>query len=82
MSLSDAAHLEQVRLARDAVIAGLADGSRVVTYTIHGREVTREPTNDLLKALREEVEYYERRINRQARNPFRLASLSRPVGKG
>lgn len=80
MALTDAAYLEQVKLARDVVMAGIVDGSRVVTYSIRGREVTREPTNDLLKALREEIEFYERRASRSSKSPWKLAALHRPGG--
>ena len=59
MSLSDAGCLEQLKLARDAIVAAIISGARVVNYRVGDLSVTKEPSQDLLEGLDKLIRYYE-----------------------
>lgn len=82
MANSDSVTLSELKSARDAVITGIADGSRVVEYTIRGRQVKREPSGELLTQLEDLIDRYELKSSRATTSPFRYASLQRPRGIG
>lgn len=82
MANSDAVTLDELKTARDAIITGIADGSRVVEYTIRGRQVKREPSGELLTQIEDLIDRYAIKSERSTRSPFRYASLQRPRGVG
>ncbi len=63
MSNTDAQVLEQLKLARDAVLAVLVSGGGVVQYSIGDRSIRREATREGLQAIEELIRYYERKVN-------------------
>lgn len=80
MANSDAAHLEALKTARDAIVAGIAAGRLTVDYMIRGRRHTVEASTEALKRLEDSIAIYERKDSRSTRKTFRLASLQRPRG--
>lgn len=78
MALSDADHLEALKTARDAIVAGIAAGRLTVMYMIRGRQHQVEASTDALKRLEESIQIYERKAARSNRSTFRLARLQRP----
>lgn len=82
MARTDAAHLEALKIARDAVVDGLASGESTVSYTIRGRTHMVEPSSKLLKSLEESIDLYEQKVDRAATSPFRLAKLNRASRTG
>ena len=78
MARSEADHLEQLRLTRDAIIDGLTTGQSVVRYMIRGREKQVVPSNELLETIEEQIEKYEDKVTRSSRGMLRVAQLRRP----
>ena len=63
MSDSDATVMENLRLARDYVLARITAGSDVVSYSIGGRSVTRRSAHEDLTEFENLIERYEARVN-------------------
>jgi hypothetical protein len=82
LALSDSDHLEALKTARDAIVAGIAEGRLTVDYMIRGRRHTVEASTDALLRIEQSIEIYERKAARGSRSTFRLASLQRPRGRG
>lgn len=82
MSLSDADHLEQLKLARDAITAGLLEGAPVVEYWIRGRKCRREPTKELLDTIESQIETYESKSARSSASILRPVAFSRVSRRG
>lgn len=77
MSLSIAEILEEYRLARDALVAGIRAGESVVELEIRNRRVRySDPASDL-KTVEAQITHYESRLaasqSRSQRNYARLA---------
>lgn len=81
MANSDASHLEALKTARDAIVAGIAAGRLTVDYMVRGRRHTVEASTQALLRIEESIEIYERKAARSTRSTFRLASLQRPRGR-
>lgn len=77
MSLDAAAHLEQVKLARDKIWAALAAGEYVVEYEIRGRTVRRSDLDKALKEIRAEIQLYENIVNASSGRATNLAKFVR-----
>lgn len=73
---------EELKAAYTAVLTGITDGSRVVQYKLRDRIVEREPSDDLLRELSDQIAQAEKQINRSSSSIFRVASLSRPSRRG
>lgn len=82
MANSDAAHLEALKTARDAIVAALAEGAVVVRYKVNNREVEREASSSVLAELEKAISIYERKVSRAATSPMRVASLGRTSTRG
>jgi hypothetical protein len=75
---SDAAYLESLKLARDAITEAMEDGSTVIEYQIAGRKkVTADPAKTLTSLI-ELIEIHERKSQRSSSSPYRLIKLNRP----
>jgi hypothetical protein len=81
LAASDSDHLEALKTARDAIVAGIAAGRLTVDYMIRGRRHTVEASTEALLRIEESIEIYERKASRAARRTFRLASLQRARGR-
>lgn len=77
MALSDAAILEELKTARDAIVSAIADGSATVEYEIRGRRVRREASSTVLRQLEESIKIYETKTSLATRSRFRLGTLAR-----
>jgi hypothetical protein len=82
LSLSDADHLEALKTARDAIVAGIAAGRLTVMYMIRGRQHQTEASTDALRRLEESILIYERKLARSSNRTFRLGVLQRPRPTG
>ncbi|HWB13333.1 MAG TPA: hypothetical protein VG826_29175 [Pirellulales bacterium] len=82
MSRSDADTLEQLKLARDAIIAGMIDGRLTVEYQLAGEMHTVEPSTQALNRLEALINTYTRKANQDSKSPIRVASLSRAGLRG
>ena len=82
MARTDAAHLEALKTARDAVVDGLATGQATVSYTIRGRTHTVQPSGQLLKDLEASIAVYENKVNRSSTSRYRVAKLNRTSRTG
>jgi hypothetical protein len=84
MANSNAAHLEELKMARDAITAAIIDGRLTVEYTIRGRKHRMEASTEALQRLEEMIQQYEERVLAvsAAGSRFTLASLSRPTSQG
>ncbi len=81
MAAADSTHLEALKTARDAIVAGIAAGRLTVDYMIRGRRHTVEASTEALLRLEEAIQIYERKVSRASRGTFRLASLQRARGR-
>lgn len=82
MARSDAAQLEELKIARDAITDGIREGRLTIEYDIRGR---RHIVSDPVKAL-ENIErtitIYERKSANATRSPFRVGSIQRARRSG
>jgi hypothetical protein len=78
LALSDADNLEALKTARDAIVAGIAEGRLTVMYMIRGRQHQTEASTDALRRLEDVIQIYERKAARATNKTFRLARLQRP----
>ncbi len=76
MSDSNAAYLEALKTARDAIVAGIAAGRLTVTYKIRNREHTTSDPVLALKRIDESIDIIEKKVSRATTSPYRLASMS------
>lgn len=81
MAAADSAHLEALKTARDAIVAGIAAGRLTVDYMIRGRRHTTEASTEALLRLEDVIRIYERKVARASGGTFRLVSLQRPRGR-
>lgn len=63
MSSSDATTLENLKLARDYVLARVTAGEDVVSYRIGDRAVTRRSGSEDLMELESLIEKYQKKVN-------------------
>ena len=62
-SLSEAEILEQYKLARDAIVTAIADGSHSVEYAIGSRRVKRTDPAIALREIERIIATYQARID-------------------
>lgn len=58
-SLSDAAILEQYKLARDALVAAIVNGDNMTSFTVRGREFTCDSPNAALELCERMIRLYQ-----------------------
>lgn len=80
LAASDAGFLEELKTARDAIVAAIAGGRTTVDYMIRGRRHVNEAPTEALLRIEELIDIYERKAARSGRSTFRLARLQRPRG--
>lgn len=61
-SLSDSAVLEQLKLARDALIAGIVNGQSIVEYQVMNQRKRVSDPIAALKEVQEQIAHYEARV--------------------
>ena len=77
MANSDAAYLEALRTARDAVVAAIATGQLTVEYQVGRRMVEVEPSTEALERLDTLIDAAENKVARAATSVMRLGKPSR-----
>jgi hypothetical protein len=80
MANSDADHLEALKTARDAIVAGMQAGRLTITYQIGGRLHTVSDPVMALRNLEQMISQYQLMADRGNRSPFRPARISRAGG--
>lgn len=81
MALSNSALLEELKTARDVIVAGLAAGGEsLISYTIRGRVVQVMPSISVLEKLETMIKTYEGKSN--SRRRWKLGTFSPPGGRG
>jgi hypothetical protein len=70
-----------LKTARDAIVAGIAEGRLTIDIMIRGRRHTVESPTEALKQIEESIRIYEGKEARSTRRTFRLVSLQGPRGR-
>ena len=76
MAKSDAAYLESLKIARDAIVDGIVAGRLTITYRIRNREHT---VVDPISAL-ERIDKLIAKFEKSTVSTFRLAKINRARG--
>jgi len=74
MSLSDAELLEQLKTARDRIVAALAVGDQIVEWEVRGLRQRRKPSVELLDQIEKLIARYESKSGSDRR-----AAVARPI---
>lgn len=82
MASSDADALNNLKTARDAILAAIAGGSLTVSYSFGNETVTVEASTAALERIENLIGVYTRKATRSARSPFRVVSLRRASARG
>lgn len=80
MAQTDAEVLEDYKLARDAILAAISVGDRVVRYRIGNREVYKDATPQSLEFIEKMIRYYSNLVNGASNG--RAYNLAKRVRRG